>query len=427
MAKKRAHDPYPWLLRSVAWGVWVKLVVACGVLAPTLPLILAQMAGSLLWHGANELAGGVMGVSWTLDALGGRMHRAGLLGHPADVTYAGWLMWLVVGVPGLFAWVLYKAMTETATPWVWIAVYSQLRLGPIYAGFMWMYVLCHKEAHCKGRVVRWMGARQLYVCNYWAGLFHGVLPGVFNVSHVRNHHRYENAARDLHCTAYLRRDRVSSLLVYLVDWLAYASNVSGLAAFAAERNWHAVRELALGTALYLAFAGIVLWMDVWVGLLCVVYPFFEANVLLSCVNYVWHAFIDADRLYDDRISSTTVVEGMQFVLGEEFHVVHHIMPGVHWTRHAEIFWNTVRTQAENDKEQRLLTVFYKANLFEILYLIVTGDVKGLADRLYKPLVPTLWARARIEATLKARLQTAGADVAAALERRPDAAQQRPVQ
>jgi len=55
------------------------------------------------------------------------------------------------------------------------------------------------------------------------------------------------------------------------------------------------------------------------------------NILLSVVNFTWHAFIDPDDLSNEYVNSTTIIEGLNFTLAEEYHVVHHQYSGAHWT------------------------------------------------------------------------------------------------
>ena len=46
----------------------------------------------------------------------------------------------------------------------------------------------------------------------------------------------------------------------------------------------------------------------------------------------WHAFVDEDDPTNDYINSTTVVNGLNFTLNEEYHVVHHQYAGAHWDK-----------------------------------------------------------------------------------------------
>ena len=48
-----------------------------------------------------------------------------------------------------------------------------------------------------------------------------------------------------------------------------------------------------------------------------VYAFVEGNILLSIVNFTWHAFIDPDEPGNDYVNSTTIIEGLNFTLSEE--------------------------------------------------------------------------------------------------------------
>ena len=101
---------------------------------------------------------------------------------------------------------------------------------------MYAYVLCHKEAHAAGNL--FASPRLAYAFNYWVGLFHGVLPGTFTVSHMYNHHKYDNSDRDVYSTAFRPRNSFKAWVAYLAEWFGYASNLSSILAFFEEGRAH---------------------------------------------------------------------------------------------------------------------------------------------------------------------------------------------
>jgi hypothetical protein len=68
-------------------------------------------------------------------------------------------------------------------------------------------------------------------------MFHGVVPGVFTVSHIHNHHKYDNDENDVYSTAFRPRDSFASWVKYVPEWMAYATNVSSFVFFLREGSY----------------------------------------------------------------------------------------------------------------------------------------------------------------------------------------------
>jgi hypothetical protein len=195
--------------------------------------------------------------------------------------------------------------------------------------FMYVYVLCHKEGHNYGNLFnKKYNMIFKYVFNHWVGMFHGVLPGTFTYSHIANHHKYDNDHRDVYSTAYRPRDEIKAWVRYLPEWFGYASNVSSIWAFYKEgrdgskKGYELARGCTLSTLWYIVFASAVGYIHPTFCLATIVYSFIEGNILLSVVNWAWHAMIDPDDPSNDYVNSMTVIEGLNFTLGEEYHVVY---------------------------------------------------------------------------------------------------------
>jgi fatty acid desaturase len=281
-------------------------------------------------------------------------------------------------------------------------MYNIVRIGPMYMNFMYAYVLCHKEAHAAGNlfVYRWLSC----VFNYWVGLFHGVLPGTFTVSHIYNHHKYDNSDRDVYSTAFRPRNSFTAWLAYLAEWFGYASNLSSILAFFEEGKPHLAWRACRGTLWFLCFFLLSATVHLRFTLCTIGYAFVEGNILLCVVNWVWHAFIDPEDPSSDYVNSTTIVEGLNFTLNEEYHVVHHQYAGAHWSRYKELY----ERHAEGYL-QAIPSAFYKVNIFELFAHIVSGNVKELVKLYYKPLqkIPD----EELAALLLARLECHGPEIA----------------
>jgi hypothetical protein len=392
------------LFGAVEWG---KFACGCGLLLFAGPYVALQIFVCNMW---NELDMRVLGMIPFVQRMSLKLapYSQFLVKHKDDGFISHLLLWLGVVLPAWFFYELYHAHTYGLSLGR-VLFYNIVRIGPMYVNFMNVYVMCHKEGHNFGNLfakrfngVFPVGFGLKYVFNHWAGLFHGVLPGTFTYSHLYNHHKYDNDERDVYSTAYRPRDRFTSWVTYLPEWFAYASNVSSIRAFCQEGKWNWAAGSALGTAGYVAFVAACWKIHPTFTLLTLVYAFVEGNILLSIVNFVWHGFIDPNDPSNDYVNSTTVVEGLNFTLAEEYHVVHHQYAGAHWTRHQELYLK----HAAGYKEC-VPTAFYKQNLGFIFGYMITQDYAKLAEHYYAPLWPKGMSNAEMQELMRKRLQCHG--------------------
>lgn len=269
----------------------------------------------------------------------------------------------------------------------------------MYMNFMYVYVLCHKEGHAwrTGLFAKPYHHLLCRVFNWWIGLFHGVVPGVFTCSHLYNHHRYDNDENDVYTTGGYRRDSLWTFVRYVAVWFGYALNITSFFAFVREGRYKLAAQSVAGSACYAAFVAAVWSVSPPFAMAGLIYPLVEANVMLGIVNYTWHAFIDPDTPRNEYVNSLTIVDGLNFTLEEEYHVVHHLAAGVHWTKTRPLY-EAALAEYDGYKSSR----FYKANLFEMFGLIVSGQYGALADRFYDP--DKKLDRAKLVALLEARLR-----------------------
>ena len=204
------------------------------------------------------------------------------------------------------------------------------------------------------------------------------------------------------------RDRFGSWVRYVPEWMAYALNLSSLAFFARRGEWRRAFGTVASTAYYLCFVGLVWRCHPAFCFWYLIYPLVEGNILLSVVNYTWHAFIDPDDPSNDYVNSTTVIDGQNFCLKEEYHVVHHQYAGVHWTRHKALY----EKHLSSYKAARA-SIFKGENLFVIFGCIVSRDYKKLASMYFEPgdMKPE-----EVEEMMKVRLRCHGRDVATRIGR-----------
>jgi len=389
---------------------WLEFVLGCVIFFLPLPLVFVQIVCTTTWEFVDQ---------HTLQVcdFGTRMnirfdaYLKKFTHHPKDGFMVTTTLWLGLVLPTYFCWEAFTQYQsiQAGQGFLWwrAAVYNIIRIGPQYRHFMFVYVLCHKEAHSYGKLFAepyntTLGLK--YVYNYFIGFFHGVLPGPFTESHIYNHHKYDNDKDDVYSTGAYPRDSFIEFVRYVYIWFLYALNISSIRKFYQEQRMERVVRSIGGTVYY---CGGVLLVYHWVGsfyfvFFYLLYPMIEGNILLAAVNYTWHAFIDPNDHDNDYVNSVTILDGLNFTLSEEYHVVHHQYGGAHWSKNEELYLKHLP-----DYKKHTATVFQKTNLFVVWGMIVAKDYEALTklfvqleDDTSKHLSPQELAQ-----LLKVRLQT----------------------
>ena len=312
---------------------WLEFFVGCAFFFTPLPLVVAQIVCCTLWEGFDQLTFKLADKATKLNEWCGANigFYKRLVVHPKDTFIVNTTFWLAICLPAYFVAEAYAQAQSLAAGngfiWWRAALYNVVRIGPMYRNFMYVYVLCHKEAHSYGKLFdmpfrKYLGLQ--YVYNYFIGFFHGVIPGPFTESHIYNHHKYDNDSDDVYSTGAYPRDSFQQYLRYVYIWFLYALNVSSILKFQSEGKADRALRCVGGCLYYLM--GLALcskYVSPLFALMYVFYPLVEANILLSAVNYTWHAFIDPEDHDNDYVNSTTILDAMNFTLDEEYHVVHH--------------------------------------------------------------------------------------------------------
>eukprot|EP00535_Pseudo-nitzschia_heimii_P007547 CAMPEP_0197187262 /NCGR_PEP_ID=MMETSP1423-20130617/15565_1 /TAXON_ID=476441 /ORGANISM="Pseudo-nitzschia heimii, Strain UNC1101" /LENGTH=530 /DNA_ID=CAMNT_0042638803 /DNA_START=37 /DNA_END=1629 /DNA_ORIENTATION=- len=363
---------------------WLEFFVGCVFFFVPLPLVVCQIVICTLWEGLDKLTLKLTDKATRLNEWCGRnlpLYEK-LVQHPRDTFVVNTTIWLAGCLPAFFFFEAYAQAQSIAAGdgfiWWRAAVYNIVRIGPMYCNFMYVYVLCHKEAHSNGKLFAlpyrdYAGLKYIY--NYFIGFFHGVIPGPFTVSHIYNHHKYDNDCDDVYSTGAYPRDSFLQYLRYVYVFFLYALNISSIRKFYSEGLMDKTFSCVAGS-LYFAF-GLFLcakFVSPLFALMYVFYPFVEANILLSAVNYTWHAFIDPDDPDNDYVNSTTILDAMNFTLDEEYHVVHHQYSGIHWSKNQELYDRHIE-----DYKKCTATVFQGTNIFVIWGMIINKDYDGLCD------------------------------------------------
>ena len=307
-----------------------------------------------------------------------------LVKHEDDAFLVNATIWFCLGLPLLlttFGYYHLQATSLTAQLTLcWL--YHVIRMGPMFMNFAYVYSLCHKEGHAAAaghglwRPPFDRHGPFRYLFNWWVGLYYGVLPATFAIGHSINHHKYNNGPADVVSTADKPRDEWLNLIAYVPRFALYACNISTTWQFIKERKYGVALNTALGSAYYFAWCYLVgKYYGGFFAFAYLVYPFLEQTLMLSGINWVWHAFLDPNDVENEYVQSITILGGTINVLNEDSHVVHHQYPGFHWSKHPKLL-----TKHADEYKSSLGSVFYGTHTFEVLALILMADYEKLADR-----------------------------------------------
>jgi len=360
---------------------WIEFMIGCVIFFIPLPLVFVQIVCTTSWEFLDQHTLNICDFGTQLN-IRFDSYLKKYTHHPKDGFMVTTTIWLGLVLPTYFCWEAYTQYQsiQAGEGFLWwrAALYNIIRIGPQYRHFMFVYVLCHKEAHSYGKLFAepyntTLGLK--YVYNYFIGFFHGVLPGPFTESHIYNHHKYDNDKDDVYSTGAYPRDSFIEFLRYVYIWFLYALNISSILKFYQEQRMERVLR-SIGGTLY--YCGGVLLVYHCVGsfyfvVFYILYPMIEGNILLAAVNYTWHAFIDPQDHDNDYVNSVTILNGLNFTLSEEYHVVHHQYGGAHWSKNEELYVKHLP-----DYKKYTATVFQNTNLFVVWGMIVAQDYDALA-------------------------------------------------
>jgi len=253
-------------------------------------------------------------------------------------------------------------------------IYNFLRIGPRYRLFAHHHVLIHREGHA-GRKGFFKGSFQILGCinQYFIAFFYGQVPGTYYAGHNKIHHRWHNDIDDAHSNADLDRTKLWSITIFLPRFFIYWSGISSLLLFLKRREMQLASEMMLGMVLYYVPLVLLLLYDWEFALGYYVYPFMESMTFLGLIAYLWHAWIDPNDPQNQYINSVTILDGEDNIWNEDYHVVHHHQPHIHWSEVPAYFEKTKHLYAENRA-----TIFKNTEEGKLLYMLFAGKWDDMA-------------------------------------------------
>jgi hypothetical protein len=271
-----------------------------------------------------------------------------------------------------WAWQRYQVYGLELTT---MLIYHHFRVGPRYRFFGHHHVLVHKEGHDHKGFFRGPFRLMNQLSGMWTGLFYGTIPFHYYVAHNKIHHRWHNDCDDVHTNIDLDRTVFYSYVQFLPRFFYYWTGVSPMVLFLKRREYGFALELAKGM-LYYYSVGALLCYYVGFSFACAywLYPLLESLTFLGMIAYIWHAFVEPEDTQNQYINSVTIYNGGDNIWNEDFHVVHHHNPSVHWTDAPAHFEKT-----KHKYEAVQATIFKDCEEGMMIYWMFSGLWDEMAD------------------------------------------------
>jgi fatty acid desaturase len=235
-------------------------------------------------------------------------------------------------VASFFAGV-YLLWTHRLPLWAAVLVYGWVLLMAMVAS-----VVNHNALHAP--VFRSRGANKIF--QVVLGFIYGAPVSIYVPVHNHSHHKYSQTPRDVTRSMKLRsRSNLINTLraasVIGMDTLKDDVRYFKLQRQKGAAIWAQLKLEAVGL---LAYAGVALYLD-WKNFLWLVFvPWQVAQGFIVGINYVQHDGCDADNEGYDFARNLTGRAFNWVFLNNGFHSVHHLHPGLHWSKtpaaHAEL-------------------------------------------------------------------------------------------
>eukprot|EP00040_Diaphanoeca_grandis_P027618 m.157462 g.157462 ORF g.157462 m.157462 type:complete len:511 (-) comp31057_c0_seq1:184-1716(-) len=413
--------PIPWLWsedspeggRDPLWrDCWKTVITICQLCV--LPWQLPVLVATLIWQFLLYFAGFGGGAPYGGDTGGGipvetpaklafvrEFHEKvrklsekvapHLLNDVRNAPLLPWIFGIAIYVPVLYTVFLkmHLSREDGSFSFLLCYVYHILRMGPFFKNFAHASTLIHKEGHVnKGGKGFFKGPFAFvlnHVCEWEIAFFYGHIPESYRVGHVEVHHMFGNEHDDVTSTLYLDRSKPSSFFRYLGDFWEYWTGISTLVHFFRKKASGKYEPNKDERFIFLQLSGMIAFVGTFVlhaylvsptfAFMYQMVPLFETINYLAAINYIWHTFIDPDDIGNEYIKSITIINGHYAVMNEDYHVEHHLRPGVHWSTVQNEF-----LKRKDEYRKNKASLFTETQEFELFTFVLFGLHDELAKR-----------------------------------------------
>ena len=201
-------------------------------------------------------------------------------------------------------------------------------------------VISHNHNHLQ----MWKSKPANLVTNWVISVFYGFPAIGWVPTHNMVHHKFNNRPGDSsRAPKVFKRNHIFALVIYptltsLVQTKEINAYVKGLKSKSRKQYWMAISEFVV----FYGFMAFVFLLDWRKALLFFLIPQQFALFVIQVFNYVQHIEADENSEWNhSRNFLSPVLNALLFNNG--FHTVHHITPGLHWTKtpeaHAKVAQN----------------------------------------------------------------------------------------
>lgn len=366
---------------AMSGGIWwqAALVVAAACL-----LIFTYVGAAHLWA--------LRGVAdhKTLEALRASVETGAIvrwfarrLRHPEDAIYVRAIVsaTVIAGlptaalfVPALDSWVIW--------PWFFVAISCHPNLESVnHYGSHSAFSRAPKGAsQCTQLALRGLG---LFL-QLGPIFLTGGVPFLTRTLHNAWHHIAQNGRGDFETTyPYDRTSFVRSAPLYLNCMFSYSFGLDLIPYLWAKRHTRAYKRHLHNVLFGLAYAygilGLVALLSPPLALFMLLTRMFHAGFTYGNLAYFSHAFVDPAEPKNSFKNSTEWATTNLSDLGEQFHSLHHLYPGRHWTRLRQL-----RRALSARYRAASATVFQKEVIIYLLFLNCAKRFDVLAQHLLDP-------------------------------------------
>ena len=357
--------PFPWNTFSDstyrAIGTFILFMIAIPSMSVT--VVLSRLLGNALHavlYEHNPVGRYILNILWAAQRSFFRWVGNFILLDPRDSSYLPWLLWCNFVQAYLFYLAYDRYQRHGGLEVSTFLIYHLLRIGPSQKMMAHQATLAHKEGHAKSGLFRDILSEKRKPLPKWirnafadhlvagiSGIFYGTIPNHYATAHNKIHHRWHNDTGDVHTNMDFDRSQFGSFVLYLPRFVGYWTGITPLILFWSRGEYQFFNGLLVGMVYYYG-AGFYVWYKVGFGFYWayMLHPFLEMASVLCLVAYMWHMFSDEANPANQYVNSITILRGTYNVWNEDYHVVHHHEPFVHWSDAPASFENYLERYVE---------------------------------------------------------------------------------